>query len=73
MKQRDRCIPWTPDEKATLRRLAAAGHLDHEIAKRLGRPRAAVQGMRRRLGITAGMSPGLKGVMRRLQARQWWL
>lgn len=64
-----RC-PWTADEIGTLRRLAAAGYTDGEIAERLRRSRAEIQGKRHRLGITAGMSPGLKGMLLRLSVRR---
>lgn len=61
---------WTPADRATLRRMSAAGYSDGEIGQRLSRTKAAVQGERTRLGIRPGLSPGMRAVLARLTLRR---
>lgn len=49
---------WTPDDTATLRRMARAGYSDGEIAQHLGYCRETVTRRRLCLGYTAGPKTG---------------
>jgi hypothetical protein len=49
---------WTPDDSATLRRMARAGYSDGEIAQHLGFCRETVTRRRLCLGYTAGPKTG---------------
>lgn len=62
--------PWTAADRGTLRRMAAAGYSDGEIARYLGRDRRTVCDQRHALGIRPGMSPALVAMMARLNARR---
>lgn len=42
---------WTADDTATLRRMAAAGYSDGEIARHIGRDREVVRRQRDAIGI----------------------
>lgn len=62
--------PWTPAEAATVRRMASAGYLDSEIGRKLGRSRAAVRALRRRLEIGPGITPAVRTILARLNLRR---
>ncbi len=49
---------WTPDDSATLRRMAGAGYSDGEIAQHLGFCRETVTRRRLCLGYTASLKIG---------------
>ena len=55
--------PWTPDERATLRRMAAAGYSDGEIGRQIGRDRRTVCDVRQRLGIAPGFRPPFRTIV----------
>ena len=61
---------WTTDDRATLRRMAAAGYSDAEIARHLGRDRRTVCDQRHALGVQPGIRPALVAMMARLNARR---
>lgn len=50
--------PWTPDDSATLRRMAGAGYSDGEIAAHLGFCRETVTRRRLCLGYAASLQLG---------------
>jgi hypothetical protein len=62
--------PWTPDDTATLKRMAAAGYSDAEIARHMGRDRDVVGRKRRAANIRPGVSPALTAMMARINARR---
>jgi hypothetical protein len=55
---------WTPDDTATLRRMARAGYSDGEIAQHLGYCRETVTRRRLCLGYTAGPKTGRRWMIR---------
>ncbi len=59
---------WTMDEVTTIRRMAAAGRSDGEIAMALGRHPKVVGRKRRDHGIACGVTPVLSGRLGRLVA-----
>lgn len=52
--------PWTPDDTATLKRMAGAGYTDGEIAQHLGFCRETVTRRRLCLGYSASLKLGWK-------------
>lgn len=50
--------PWTPDDSATLKRMARAGYSDGEIARHLGFCRETVTRRRLCLGYAASLKLG---------------
>ncbi|MDI1262904.1 MAG: hypothetical protein PS018_06570 [bacterium] len=61
---------WTADEVATLRRLAASGHSDVEIARHMKRHPKTVGQRRRALAIGPGHDPAANAMMARLNKRR---
>lgn len=61
---------WTADEVATLRRLAASGHSDVEIARHMKRQPKTVGQRRRALAIAPGHDPAANAMMARLNKRR---
>ena len=55
---------WTPEHAATLKRMAAAGYTDAEIARHLGFCRETVTRRRLCLGYTAGPKTGRRRLIR---------
>lgn len=55
---------WTPDDTATLKRMAGAGYSDGEIAQHLGFCRETVTRRRLCLGYTAGPKSGRRRLIR---------
>lgn len=57
-------------EKATIRRMAAAGYSDVEIGQHIGRDRQYVGRRRRELRIQPGQHPALRAMVARLNIRR---
>lgn len=64
---------WTPDDTATLKRMAGAGYGDAEIAQHINRDRDVIGAKRRALSIRPGLSPALTAAMARINARRFRL
>lgn len=61
---------WDPDEKATLRRMSAAGYSDGEIGLKLDRHPKCVGRMRRDMRIEPGQPAMLRAMIARLAFRR---
>lgn len=61
---------WTPADSATLRRMAAAGYSDVEIARHLDCDRQYVGRIRREMNIQPGQPPALRAMVARLHLRR---
>lgn len=64
---------WTPDDTGTLKRMAAAGYSDAEIAQHLQRDRDVIGAKRRAMNIQPGMAPALTAAMARINSRRFRL
>lgn len=63
--------PWTSDDTAQLRRLAARGDDDSEIARTMRRPdRSFIARKRAEFGIERGMSAAMVAAVNRLNMRR---
>lgn len=62
--------PWTPEDSATLCRMAASGASDREIADHMGRDVKLVGRKRRDLKVKRGVSPALAAMLGRLKMRR---
>lgn len=65
--------PWSPDDTATLKRMAGAGYSDGEIAEHMKRDRDLIGRKRREMGICPGVSPALAMMMARINSRRFRL
>jgi IS30 family transposase len=61
---------WTPDDTATLRRMARAGYSDGEIAQHLGYCRETVTRRRAASHIERGTSLAMIGMLARVNLRR---
>lgn len=61
---------WTPDDTATLKRMAGAGYSDGEIAKHLLRDKSAVTRKRNALHVSPGVSPAMIASLARINLRR---
>jgi IS30 family transposase len=61
---------WTPDDTATLRRMARAGYSDGEIAQHLGFCRETVTRRRAASRIERGMSMAMIAMLARVNLRR---
>ena len=61
---------WTPDDTATLRRMARAGYSDGEIAQHLGYCRETVTRRRAAFHIERGMNLAMIAMLARVNMRR---
>jgi hypothetical protein len=61
---------WTPDDTATLRRMAGAGYSDADIARHIHRDRPQVTRKRQDMDIRPGVSPAMIAALARVNMRR---
>lgn len=62
--------PWSQEATAALKRMAAAGYSDGEIARHLGRDRTCILRKRQRLRINPGLPPAMIAMLARINMRR---
>lgn len=62
--------PWTPEDDATLWRLAGEGHSDCEIAAHLNRDVKLIGKKRREMNVDRGVPQALAALMARISTRR---
>lgn len=62
--------PFTPDDAARLRRLAAAGLTDADIGEQMGRHPNFIQAKRRDLDIAPGLPRALRNMLARINMQR---
>jgi hypothetical protein len=61
---------WTPEQTATLRRMACAGYSDAEIGRHLDRDKSAVTRKRNALHVSPGVSTAMIAILARINMRR---